>query len=129
MKYALFIGRWQPFHLGHLHIIDAALEAEKSVLIAVRETPIDEANPYTAEERCEMIRRVFIGQPVKVMTIPDIESVNIGRGVGYDVIEYDPPKDIASISATEIRRRMAAGDDSWRLAVPSAVARYLDAMG
>ena len=36
---------------------------------------------------------------VKVIIIPDIESVNYGRGVGYDIIEHIPPEDIKKISA------------------------------
>jgi hypothetical protein len=43
---------------------------------------------------------------VKAMVIPDIESVNIGRGIGYDVIEHLPPQDINDISATKIREQM-----------------------
>ena len=35
---------------------------------------------------------------VKVIIIPDIESVNYGRGVGYD-IEHVPPSEIGKISA------------------------------
>ena len=38
--------------------------------------------------------------------IPDIESVNYGRGVGYEVIEHIPPKEIGEISATSIREQM-----------------------
>ena len=38
--------------------------------------------------------------------IPDIESVNYGRGVGYEIIEHVPPKDIEEISATRIREDM-----------------------
>ena len=37
------------------------------------------------------------------MIIPDIESVNYGRGVGYEIIEHKPPQDIKEISATKIR--------------------------
>ena len=33
----------------------------------------------------------------------DIESVNYGRGVGYDIIEHVPPNSIKEISATKIR--------------------------
>jgi hypothetical protein len=43
---------------------------------------------------------------VRLMIIPDIESVNFGRGVGYDVIEHTPPQEIAEISATKIRKQM-----------------------
>ena len=41
-----------------------------------------------------------------VSIIPDIESVNYGRGVGYDIIEHIPPDDIKEISATKIRKEM-----------------------
>ena len=40
------------------------------------------------------------------MIIPDIESVNYGRGVGYEIIEHIPPNDIGKISATEIRKKI-----------------------
>ena len=43
---------------------------------------------------------------VKVIPIPDIESVNYGRGVGYEINEFEPPKDIGYISATEIRKNL-----------------------
>ena len=45
---------------------------------------------------------------LKVIIIPDIESINIGRGVGYDVIEHVPPAEIHDISATKIREQMKA---------------------
>ena len=37
--------------------------------------------------------------------IPDIESINYGRGVGYEVIEHFPPDEIKEIS-TSIREQM-----------------------
>ena len=40
------------------------------------------------------------------MIIPDIESVNYGRGVGYSVIEHIPPSDVSEISATKIREQL-----------------------
>jgi hypothetical protein len=40
---------------------------------------------------------------LKIITIPDICSVEFGRGVGYDIIEHIPPQEIAEISATKIR--------------------------
>jgi len=45
---------------------------------------------------------------LKVIIIPDIESINIGRGVGYDIIEHVPPQEIHDISATKIREQMKA---------------------
>ena len=43
---------------------------------------------------------------IKIIIIPDIESINIGRGVGYDVIEHCPPDEIKEISATAIREKL-----------------------
>jgi len=103
MKYALFIGRWQPFHEGHKYIVDQALEQEKNVCIAIRDTGIDRDNPYTVIERRHMIWKIYRNK-VKVIVIPDIESINYGRGVGYEINEIKVPQDIARISGTEIRK-------------------------
>jgi len=125
-KYALFIGRWQPFHNGHRHIIQNALNAGKSVLIACRDTPVSDSDPYTLDQRIKMIQDHYKGQPVKVIGIPDIESVNIGRKVGYDVNRYDAPENIEGISATSIRQLMAQGDESWKNKVPKEIAKHVE---
>lgn len=101
-RYALFIGRWQPFHNGHKYIIDEALKKGKNVCVAIRDTELSEANPYTIEQRIEMLWRVY-GDKVRTIVLPDIESINIGRKVGYGVNRIDPPEDIGSISGTKIR--------------------------
>lgn len=119
-RYALFIGRWQPFHNGHKYIIDQAIKEGKNVCIAIRETEISEDNPFTVEQRVEMIKRVY-GDCVRVVTIPDIESVNIGRKVGYKVIRYDAPEEIKKVSATKIR----AGKDH---SLPKPVDEYIKSL-
>jgi hypothetical protein len=40
------------------------------------------------------------------MVIPDICSIEFGRGVGYDIIEHIPPTVIGEISATKIREQL-----------------------
>jgi hypothetical protein len=40
------------------------------------------------------------------MIIPDICSIEFGRGVGYDIVEHIPPTEISDISATKIREQM-----------------------
>jgi len=101
-KHALFIGRWQPFHNGHKFLIDKTLSEGKNVCIAIRDTEISEKNPYTYEQRAEMIERIY-GDKVKIIRIPDIESINIGRNVGYGINIIEPPEDIKKISGTNIR--------------------------
>lgn len=111
-KWAMFIGRWQPWHAGHRWLIDQALEEGKNVLLCIRDVPVDEKNPWTAQEILvnlskELQDLVEAGR-LMIMKIPDIESINIGRGVGYDVIEHVPPQDIHDISATKVREQMRA---------------------
>ena len=64
----------------------------------------DENNPWNSHQVEQAINYVYRNNDnVKVMIIPDIESVNYGRGVGYEIIEHKPPQDIKEISATKIR--------------------------
>jgi hypothetical protein len=41
-----------------------------------------------------------------ISIIPDIDSVNYGRGVGYEITEHVPPTEIKEISATKIREQL-----------------------
>jgi len=108
--YSMFIGRWQPWHSGHQWLIDQRLEQGKNVLICIRDINPDEKNPFTAKEVEENITKHLSGLidegRIKIMVIPNIESVNFGRGVGYDIIEQIPPENIREISATKIREQL-----------------------
>ena len=110
MKYSMFIGRWQPWHKGHRWLIDQRLNENKNVLICIRDMETDKNNPYTPEEVKinveEALKDLVRDRRVKVIIIPDIESVNYGRGVGYDIIEHVPPKKVGEISATKIREKL-----------------------
>ena len=110
MKRALFIGRWQPLHPGHRWLFNQKLEQKTPILIAVRDTPVDDNNPFTTEDVITNLEKEYRKEVesgmVKIIPIPDIESVNYGRGVGYEINEYVPPKDIGQISATKIRETL-----------------------
>lgn len=110
MKYSLFIGRWQPWHEGHKWLIDQRLKEGKKVCIAVRDVEPSEDQPWTADEIVQNVKEQLYFEitedKVKIIKIPDIESVNYGRGVGYDIIEHTPPQQVEEISATKIREQM-----------------------
>jgi len=112
VKYSMFIGRWQPWHAGHRWLINQRLEEGKKVLLAIRDVEPDERNPWTPQEVLTNLTHYLLESiqegRVKIIIMPDIESVNIGRGVGYDVIEHMPPDDLLYISATKIREQMKA---------------------
>ena len=110
MKRALFIGRWQPLHPGHQWLFNQKLEQGIPVLIAVRDTPVNDSNPFTTDDVIANLEKEYSEEvkmgSVKIIPIPDIESVNYGRGVGYEINEFVPPKDIGKISATKIREEL-----------------------
>ena len=83
-------------------------------MVAVRDIPPDEKNPFTTEQTVEMLEAAYVEDDVVVIAIPDIESVNYGRGVGYGINEHVPPPDVGFVSATSIRERIKSGDESWK---------------
>ena len=109
-QFSLFIGRWQPLHEGHKKLFQQVLDEGNNVCIAIRDVKPDEKNPFSAEEVfsniCKYYENNILRGNVRVIIIPDICSVEFGRGVGYDIIEYIPPTEIAEISATKIREEM-----------------------
>jgi hypothetical protein len=106
-KYALYVGRWQNFHKGHEWLMNQQLEKGKNVWVAIRDVEQDENNPKTAQQiLLELSNEPFFKDKLNrilISIIPDIESINYGRGVGYDVIYHEPPSDVAVISGTAIR--------------------------
>ena len=109
-QYSMLVGRYQPFHDGHKWLMNQCLDEGKNVLICVRDIEPDEKNPFTSQQVYKNIsyelKDLISTERVKVMVIPDIESINFGRGVGYDIIERIPPQEIGEISATKIRKEM-----------------------
>lgn len=109
-QYSMLVGRFQPFHDGHKWLMNQCLDEGKNVLICIRDIEPDDKNPYTSQEVENRITGALIDLiqegRVKVIIIPDIESVNFGRGVGYDIIEHIPPQEVSDISATKIREQL-----------------------
>lgn len=109
-KFALFIGRWQPWHDGHQWLIDQQLNKGNKVCIAIRDVEIDEKNWWSASDIADSLLARFHDKikdgKINIITIPDIDSINFGRGVGYDIIEHVPSEEVAAISATKIRQKL-----------------------
>lgn len=59
--YLIFIGRFQPLHIGHQFIIEQALGLAENVIVLVGSatTARSPRNPFTYEERREVISQTF----------------------------------------------------------------------
>lgn len=107
-KYAMFIGRWQNWHKGHEWLVRQQLDKGKMCWVAIRDVEVNENNPKSAQQVLQQLynRPFFIENRDKLLLsiIPDIESINYGRGVGYEVVYHQPPDEIETISGTKIRK-------------------------
>lgn len=111
-QWSFFIGRWQPLHAGHKEMFRRVINEGGKVCVAIRDGEVNEKNPFSPFQVMttifeEMQEEVEAGK-LRAMIIPDICSVEFGRGVGYDIIEHIPPTEVAEISATKIREQMKA---------------------
>ena len=78
---ALYIGRFQPFHLGHLDAINQILKHEDFLIIAIGSAQYSHTkeNPFTAKERQKMIIASLKSAKInpkkyKVISIKNIEN-------------------------------------------------------
>jgi nicotinamide-nucleotide adenylyltransferase len=74
----LFIGRFQPFHLGHLATVKYALDQVKHLYIVVgsSQKSFESKNPFTAGERILMIWNTLNSEKIEasrylIIPIPD----------------------------------------------------------
>ena len=70
----VFIGRFQPFHQGHLSVIRAALKKTRMLIVLVGSANLARSprNPFTFDERADQIGRVLddIGERARVSILP-----------------------------------------------------------
>ena len=114
----LLLGRWQPWHDGHLALFKRAISKTGQVIIQVRDVEGvsgglgQDDNPFGWEEICKNIEENLEsdgfqrGVHFEIMLVPNITNITYGRGVGYKFEEEIFEEEISSISATEIRAKL-----------------------
>tara|TARA_Y100001978_G_scaffold64788_1_gene58011 strand:- start:738 stop:1034 length:297 start_codon:yes stop_codon:yes gene_type:complete len=71
----IVLGRFQPFHNGHAHLLEAALAlGPTTIAIGSSEAEMSMNNPWDADERAQMIREYLDGREAKIVQIPDIND-------------------------------------------------------
>ncbi|MFO8016716.1 MAG: nicotinamide-nucleotide adenylyltransferase [Candidatus Woesearchaeota archaeon] len=149
----LYIGRFQPFHNGHLEVVKKATEeVDKLIIVVARPLRRTEQDPFSAEERKDMIEKTLSGYDnVIVRIVNDIPSddeyvqhvrenvppfnvVYVGdnklneelfRGAGYKIITSER---YFGLDATHVREAMRKGRE-WKAMVPENVAEYIEEKG
>lgn len=71
--YLVFLGRFQPVHIGHVEVIETALKLAKQVIVVVGSAnqPRTIKNPWTAPERINMIRESINSDRISYTSVPD----------------------------------------------------------
>ena len=151
----LYVGRFQPFHLGHLEAIQRVLkEAEEAVIvIGSAQYSHNTNNPFTAGERLVMIRRALKEAAVDysrvwVVPVPDVHLHMLwvadleGYTPRFNVVYSNEPLTrrlfmeagykVKSIRFYERKdynstlvREKMLKDDSWTSLVPKSVAEFI----
>ena len=150
----LLIGRFQPFHLGHLDAVLFGLSRTENLFIGIGSSnkSNESRNPFSAKERREMITSSIepsMIERIKIFDIPDVGdhekwTFEIDKTVPkYDVVFTNDEftrtlfekreisvisvilKDREKFSGTNIRN-LIAYDRNWRDLVPQGTRNVLD---
>ena len=150
----LLIGRFQPFHLGHLDAVLFGLSRTENLFICIGSSnkSNERRNPFSAKERREMIISSIepsMAERIKIFDIPDVGdhekwAFEIDKIVPkYDVVftndEFTQTlfekremnvvpvvlKDREKFSGTNIRK-LIADDKNWQDLVPRGTKKVLD---
>lgn len=151
----LYVGRFQPFHLGHLESIKNVLKEANEAVIAIGSAQYSHniTNPFTAGERLVMIRRALEEAEIDltkvwVVPVPDVHLHMLwvaaleGYTPKFDVVYSNEPltrrlfieagykvKRIKFFDRKDYNstlvREKMVKDDSWTALVPQSVAEFI----
>ncbi len=152
----LFIGRFQPFHNGHLHALKEILSQEEHVFIAIgsAQAGFTPKNPFTTAERITMIQLVLEELDVPcnrylIIPVPDVHNFilwvdHVKRYVPSFGIVYTGSKTGAALFSNKnipvekispFKKKTHSGseirrrmllDKDWKSLVPEIIAEFID---
>lgn len=150
------MGRFQPFHLGHLNLTKQILKECDEIIIAITSSQFNylEKDPFTAGERIEMIHNSLKESDVDLSrcfivaienqfniatwasylktTLPHFDKVYSGNDyvkmlLADSAIDVVSPKFLDRKQYNATRiRSMILSGDDWKSLVPNSVVKFLD---
>lgn len=156
MKTGLYIGRFQPFHLGHLEAVKHILQQVDEILIVIGSAQNSHTveNPFTAGERTTMIRMALRGAGIDpsryiVTPLPDAEfhmvwvAHLLSQTPAFQVAFTNEPLTARLLREAGVHvekipffqretytatevRRRMLNSENWKSLLPRAVADYLE---
>jgi nicotinamide-nucleotide adenylyltransferase len=151
----LYVGRFQPFHLGHLEAVKYILERVDELIIVVGSAQHSHTidNPFTAGERITMIRLALKEAGIRpdrftVIPLPDDEFHKVwvahllSQTPSFDLVFTNDPLTFRLLKESGLRveripmfnrknftstevRRRLLTNRPWQKLVPKSVAGYL----
>jgi nicotinamide-nucleotide adenylyltransferase len=151
----LYVGRFQPFHLGHLDIIKYALKQVDELVIVIGSAQYSHKtnNPFTAGERLVMVRQALREAGVAdsklwIVPVPDVHlhmlwvSAVEGYTPKFNLVFSNEPltKRLFMEAGYEVKpiplferkvymstfvREKMVKDDSWTEFVPKSIADFI----
>ncbi len=153
----LLIGRFQPFHLGHLEALRFALSKVDKLWVGLGSSnrPVEKNNPFTAHQRKEMVMSSIddcMKERISICFIPDVDNhIRWIEKIDTIVPKFDiifsnddltkhlyskrntkvlaiPFLNRESLSGTNIRD-LIASDQGWEDLVPKGTKNFLKNTG
>jgi len=156
VKRGLFVGRFQPFHKGHLEVIEKIMKEADELVIVVGSSQYSHRldNPFTAGERITMIREALKEEGIHmsriwIIPVPDVHqhalwvSQIVGYSPKFDVVYANEPLtrrlfieagfNVESMPLINREvylateiRERMQDGENWQELVPSSVAKFIE---
>jgi len=158
VKRGLFVGRFQPFHIGHVQVVKRLLKSVDELIIVVGSSQLSHElnNPFTAGERITMIRYALDEEGINpkqyhVIPVPDVTAhavwVNqvIALTPSFSIVYSNEPLTRRLFKEAGFKvenvpfyhretysatevRRRILNDGGWEELLPKSVAEYIKRM-
>lgn len=150
----IFPGRFQPFHTGHLMVVQGMIKVSDTVVVVICDgKPNGNEDPFTLDQRREMVGAALLSadiMDVTIATVNDSESdeawaahVLDAAGNPSEVVVWSGNDSVRAIfeakgvatkkivpvpglSGAEIRKLIADKNPAWRSKIPAGAVDVIE---